>query len=211
MERESSTAEDGVAAFVGARPRLFGIAYRMLGSAAEAEDIVQDVWLRWQAADRAAVLNPAAFLATTTTRLAINLARSARSRRETSVGPWWPAPVDTRTDPVLGAERVEALQLAVLVLMESLSPRERAAYILREAFNYAYLEIAGVLRLSEVNTRQLVSRARKHLGRGRQAPVSAADRRRLFEAFLAAAQTAELGALEGIFASDVASWPAAST
>jgi RNA polymerase sigma-70 factor, ECF subfamily len=108
----------------------------MLESAAEAEDIVHDAWLRWQAADRSVVLNAQAFLATTTTRLAINFAQSARSRRETYVGPWLPEPVDTSADPALGAERGEAVELAVLLLLEKLSPKERAAYVLREAFDY---------------------------------------------------------------------------
>jgi RNA polymerase sigma-70 factor (ECF subfamily) len=195
MERETAARDDGVAAFVGARSRLFGIAYRVLGSAAEAEDILQDVWLRWQAADRAAVSNPTAFLATTTTRLAINRARSARSRRETCAGPGVPEPLDTRDDPASGAERGEALEFAVLVLMQSLSPKERAAYILREAFSYLYSEIADVLRLSEASARQLISRARKHISEGRRAPASAAEQRRLLHAFLAAAQTGELAAL----------------
>ncbi len=128
--------EDGLSQFISARPRLFGIAYRMLGSAAEAEDILQDVWLRWQAADRNAVLDPPAFLATITTRLAINLAQSARLRRESYVGTWLPEPVDTANDPCLGAERGEAVEFAVLLLLETLSPTERAAYILREAFDY---------------------------------------------------------------------------
>jgi RNA polymerase sigma factor (sigma-70 family) len=193
--------EDAVAAFVGARGRMFGIAYRMLGSAAEAEDILQDVWLRWQAADRSLVSNPTAFLATTTTRLAINLARSARSRRETHVGCGLPEPVDTRADPALGAERREALELALLMLMESLSPKERAAYILREAFSYPYPEIANVLRLSEANTRQLISRARKHIGERRRAPATPSERRRLLDAFIAAAQKGDLARLERMFAS----------
>ena len=97
--------DDGLAAFLSVRPRLFGIAYRMLGSAAEAEDIVQDVWVRWQTADRSLVRDAAAFLVTTATRLAINVMQSARSRRETCVGPWLPEPVDTSADPRLGAER----------------------------------------------------------------------------------------------------------
>src|SRR6202008_2569538 len=105
---EAGEYDDGLSAFAGVRPRLFGIAYRMLGSAAEAEDIVQDVWLRWQSANRRAVENPAAFLATTTTRLCINLLQSAQSRHETYIGTWLPEPVDTRSDPRLGAERGEA-------------------------------------------------------------------------------------------------------
>jgi DNA-directed RNA polymerase specialized sigma24 family protein len=100
---------DGLSAFERARPRLFGIAYRMLGSAAEAEDVVQDVWTRWQSTDRRVIRDPQAFLATTTTRLAINVLQSARARHETYVGPWLPEPVDTSADPGLGAERGEAL------------------------------------------------------------------------------------------------------
>src|ERR1700732_5534230 len=116
LRRDAATGEDddGLSAFAPVRPRLFGIAYRMLGSAAEAEDIVQDVWLRWQSTNRSVVENPPAFLATTTTRLCINLAQSAQSRRETYIGTWLPEPVDTTVDPGLGAERSEALQLAVL-------------------------------------------------------------------------------------------------
>jgi len=155
--------DDAAAAFLSARPRLFGIAYRVLGSAAEAEDIVQDTWIRWQSADRSEVIEPAAFLATITTRLALNVAQSARSRRETYIGPWLPEPVDTASDPYLGAERSEALSLAVLLLLEKLSPAERAAYVLREAFDYPYSTIAHILQSTEVNVRQIVSRARRHV------------------------------------------------
>ncbi len=124
---EHGAHDDALPVFIKVRPRLFGIAYRMLGSATEAEDIVQDVWLRWRATDRTAVLDPPAYLATATTRLAINLVQSARSRRETYVGPWLPEPVDTSADLQLGADRGEALQFAVLLLLEKLSPTERAA------------------------------------------------------------------------------------
>jgi RNA polymerase sigma-70 factor (ECF subfamily) len=198
--------DDGLSAFVGARRRLFGIAYRMLGSAVEAEDILQEVWLRWQAVDRSEVANATAYLATMTTRLAINVAQSARSRHETYVGPWLPEPVDTSADPTLGAERGEALELAVLVLLEKLAPKERAAYILREAFNYPYPEIAEMVRLTEANTRQLVSRARKHIADGRRTPVSVVEQRRLLDAFIVAAQHGDLAVLEGLFASDIASY-----
>src|SRR5262249_9098037 len=135
------TGNDGLSAFLSVRPRLFGIAYRMLGSPTEAEDIVQDVWVRWQTADRSLVRDVAAFLVTTATRLAINVMQSARSRRETHVAPWLPDPVDTRADPGPGAERREALELGLQLLLERLSPAERAAYILREAFDYAYRDI----------------------------------------------------------------------
>lgn len=203
---EPGPFDDPLPAFVRVRPRLFGIAYRMLGSAAEAEDIVQDVWLRWQSCDRAAVQDAPAYLATMTTRLSINLAQSARSRREMYVGPWLPEPVDTRADPSLGAERGQALALAVLLLLEKLSPTERAAYVLREAFDYPYRQIAEILRLNEENTRQLVTRARKHIADGRRAPVSAEEQRRLLDAFLAAAQKGDLPALEGLLAQDVVSY-----
>lgn len=196
----------GLSAFAGVRPRLFGIAYRMLGSAAEAEDIVQDVWLRWQCANRSAVENPAAFLATTATRLCINVAQSAHARRESYVGTWLPEPVDTSSDPSLGAERDEALKLAVLVLLEKLSPTERAAYILREAFDYPYRQIADILQMEEANARQLVSRARKHIADGRRTPVSSAEQRRLLEAFIGAAQKGDLPGLEALFAEDVVSY-----
>jgi len=200
------TLDQGLSAFSNVRPRLFGIAYRMLGSAAEADDLVQDVWLRWQCTDRNAVNDAPAYLATATTRLAINIAQSARVRREAYVGTWLPEPVDTSSDPYLGAERGEALELAVLMLLEKLSPTERAAYILREAFDYSYEQIAGVLQQSEDNTRQLVSRARKHLTEGRRRPVNSGDQQRLMRTFVTAARTGDLAALEGLFSADVVSY-----
>jgi RNA polymerase sigma-70 factor (TIGR02957 family) len=198
--------DEAAAVFAGVRPRLFGIAYRMVGSAVEAEDLVQDVWLRWQTYDRATVTDPAAFLATVTTRLAINALQSARVRRETYVGPWLPEPVDTTADPHLGAERGEALGLAILLLLERLSPTERAAYVLREAFDYPYRRIADIIQVSEVGARQLVSRARKHLVSERRAPVTGATQRRLLTAFVAAARAGDLAALEEVLAADVVSY-----
>lgn len=198
--------DEAESAFKAARPRLFGIAYRMTGSVADAEDLVQEVWLRWQLADRAAVRNPEAYLATAVTRLAINESQTARARRETYVGPWLPEPVDTSADPQVGAEQGAVLELAVLMLLEKLTPTERAAYVLREAFDYPYREIAEIVQTSEVATRQLVSRARKHLADERRVPVGRADQRRLLEAFVAAAQAGDLAALEELFAQDVVSW-----
>ncbi|MEV5685010.1 RNA polymerase sigma-70 factor [Streptomyces sp. NPDC052164] len=192
--------------FLAVRPQLFGIAYRMLGSAVEAEDIVQDAWLRWQGADRAQVLEPSAFLTTVTTRLAINFAQSARVRRESYVGPWLPEPVNTSLDPQVGAERAEALELAVLLLLEKLNPVERAAYVLREAFEYPYRLVAHILETTEPHTRQLVSRARKHLAAERREQVSSADHRRLLEVFLDAARTGNLTVLEQVLAADVVSY-----
>ncbi|SFK17830.1 RNA polymerase sigma-70 factor, ECF subfamily [Amycolatopsis sacchari] len=199
-------SEGDVAAFVAARGRLFGIAYRILGSAGEAEDVVQDTWLRWQRADRGAVEDPTAFLATTATRLAINVAQSARVRRERYVGPWLPEPVETAADPALGAERAEAVDLALLVLLERLSPTERAAYVLREAFDYPYRQIAEVLGVGEANARQLVSRSRKHVREGRRARVEPGEHRRLVEAFVSAATTGDLAELERLLAVDVVAW-----
>jgi RNA polymerase sigma-70 factor, ECF subfamily len=192
--------------FVALQPRLFGIAYRMLGSKAEAEDVLQDTWLRWQATDRAAVQDSTGFLVTVTTRLAINVAQSARIRRETYIGPWLPEPIDTSSSAEIGAETREGLAIAVLVLLEKLTPTERAAYVLREVFDYPYDEIAAILELEEPNLRQLVVRARKHLADERRKPVGSDEQKRLLEAFIAAAQRGDLAALEQLFAADVANY-----
>ena len=189
--------DEDLSAFLRMRPRLFGIAYRMLRRAAEAEDIVQDVWVRWQMADRSLVRDTAAFLVTTTTRLAINVLQSARARRETCAGPWLPEPVDTGTDPRVNVERGQALASGVLLLVERLTPTERAAYILREAFDYPYRDIAKVLRLEEANARQVVTRARQRLTHGRRATASAIEQRRLLEAFVAAAHNGDVAGFEG--------------
>ncbi|MEV5514172.1 RNA polymerase sigma-70 factor [Streptomyces flaveolus] len=200
------TLDQATKDFLSARPQLFGIAYRVLGSAAEAEDIVQETWLRWQSTDRSKVHEPAAFLTTVATRLAINVAQSARVRRESYVGPWLPEPVDTTQDPHLGAERAEALEMAVLLLLEKLNPVERAAYVLREAFDYPYGRIAEILETSEANTRQLVSRGRKHLAAERKEAVTPTAHRRLLEVFLSAARTGDLSVLEDVLTADVVSY-----
>ncbi|MFF4475216.1 RNA polymerase sigma-70 factor [Streptomyces sp. NPDC001599] len=200
------TLDQATKDFLSARPQLFGIAYRVLGSAAEAEDIVQEAWLRWQSTDRSKVHEPTAFLTTVATRLAINVAQSARVRRESYVGPWLPEPVDTTQDPHLGAERAEALEMAVLLLLEKLNPVERAAYVLREAFDYPYGRIAEILETSEANTRQLVSRGRKHLAAERKEAVTPTAHRRLLEVFLSAARTGDLAGLEDVLTADVVSY-----
>ncbi|MFI6263022.1 RNA polymerase sigma-70 factor [Micromonospora sp. NPDC051006] len=197
---------DAVRAFDAVRPRLFGIAYRMLGSVADAEDIVQDTWLRWQQADRSAVRDVAAFLATTTTRLALNAATSARARRESYVGPWLPEPIQTSADPATRAEQGEALGLALLLLLQRLTPAERAVYVLHEAFDYPFRQIAEILEITEVNARQLGRRARAHLVEERHAPVAPADHDRLLHAFLAAARSGDLGQLEELLAKDAVSY-----
>jgi RNA polymerase sigma factor (sigma-70 family) len=199
-----------VASFEAVRPRLFGIAYRTLESAADADDVVQDAWIRWQGTDRNKVRDAAAFLATTTKRLALNVAQSARARRETSIDPWHPELVEADADPMHGAEQREALALALRTLMERLSPSERAAYLLREAFDYPYRRISAVLGTSEANSRQLVNRARLHLAGEPRRQVSAAEQQRFVDAFVDAAQTGDLRTLERLLAAHVVtSCPAA--
>lgn len=192
-------------AFENARPRLFGIAYRMLGSRAEAEDVVQDTWLRWREVDASTVLDANAFLATIATRLAINALTSARSRRESYAGPWLPEPIAS-DDPHLGAERREALGIGVLMLLERLSPKERAAYVLSEAFDYSYARIAEILEVTEANARQLATRARQHLADSQRKQVGAEEQSRFLHAFLAAAQKGDVAALEQMLAADVVSY-----
>jgi len=204
-DASGANLESAVGTFNEARPRLFGIAYRMLGSVVEAEDIVQEAWLRWQQTDRAVVRNPAGFLTTVTTRLAINTAASARVRREQYVGPWLPEPVDTSADPSLGAEKAEALESAVLMLLEKLGPEQRAAYVLREAFDYSYDQIAEILTTSAANARQLVSRAKKHVQSDRKEAVDPAKHRELLEAFVAAARVGDVKRLELVLSAEVVS------
>lgn len=196
--------EDAVAEFGRLRPRLFGIAYRIVGRRTEAEDIVQDAWLRWQTCDRSAVANPTALLVTTTTRLAINVAQSARVRRETHDRRWSLESAVHHEDPQMGAERSEGLELGVLLLLQRLSPVERAAYVLRQAFDYPYSQIAEVLQISEVNARQRVSRASRNLATGRRRSVSTTDHRRLVRAFSVAAQRGEMATLEHLLTADIA-------
>ncbi len=201
---DDSTLDEAVAVFEGLRPRLFGIAYRMLGSVVEAEDVVQDVWLRWQRTDRSVVISPTAFLSRATTRLAINVAQSARSRRQTYIGPWLPEPVDTGSDPEAGVHLVEELEVALLLVLEKLTPTERAVYILREAFEYTYADIADMLHLNPVNVRKIASRARKHLAAEQRETVDATEHRQLLDTFVAAARTGDVASLESLLAPELA-------
>ncbi|RSM58347.1 hypothetical protein DMB66_29985 [Actinoplanes sp. ATCC 53533] len=193
--RTGSPGLVAAADFEGVRTRLFGIAYQMLGRASDAEDVVQDVWVRWQGADRARVRDRVAFLVTITTRVALNVATSARARREVSAGGWLSERVLASVDPALEAERGEALGFAVQLLMERLSPAERAVYVLREAFAYPFRDIAEVLELSEANARQLARRARGHLTEKRHHPVDPAERDGLLDAFLEAARAGDMAHL----------------
>ena len=200
VNRAGEVSEADAALFQTVRPRLFGIAYRVLGSASEADDVVQETWIRWHGTDRSHVRDAAAFLATTTTRLAINVTQSARARHETHIGLPLVDPVDAAANPLLDAEQREALESAVRMLMQKLSPAERAAYVLREAFDYSYRHISQVLALSETNARQLVTRARHRIGGDHRRPFGATEHQRLLDAFLAAAQTGDLAALEELLA-----------
>ncbi len=200
VDRVGEVSAVDAESFHTVRPRLFGIANRVLESATEADDVVQDTWIRWQGTDRSEVRDAAAFLATTTMRLAINVAQSARARRETDIGPRLVDAVDAAADPSLDAERTEALESAMRMLSQKLYPAERAAYVLREAFDYPYRRIAQVLALSEANARQLVTRARRRLCGGHRRPVGATEHQRLLDAFVAAAQTGDLATLEQLLA-----------
>jgi RNA polymerase sigma-70 factor (ECF subfamily) len=195
-QRCAADLDDAIADFTRLRPRLLGIAHRMLGSWTEAEDTVQEAWLRWQSYDRTKVLNATAFLVTTTTRLALNTAQSARSRRESYVGNWVSEPVDATNDPAAGAERRDDLEHGIGMLLQRLSPRERAAFVLRQAFDYPYSQIAAILHLSEPNARQLVSRAGRRLAAQHTRPASTTDGAGLLRAFVAASQHGEVAVLE---------------
>ncbi|MFI6366260.1 sigma-70 family RNA polymerase sigma factor [Nocardia sp. NPDC050630] len=203
--RLSPEAARYVADFQGVRPRLFGIAYQMLGRVADAEDVVQDVWLRWQGADRALVRDRIAFLVTITTRVTLNAVGSARARREVSVDHWLPGQVVASEDPSQVTERSVDLERAVVLLLQRLSPTERAVFVLREAFDYPFRDIAEKLRISEANARQIGRRARAHLAGPRHEPVHRAARDRLLRAILDAAQDGAVADLERLLAHDVVS------
>jgi RNA polymerase sigma-70 factor, ECF subfamily len=182
----------------------FGVAYRMLGSVSEAEDVVQEALLRLTREDRP-IEEPAAWITRVATRLSINVLRSARARRESYVGPWLPEPLveDPGPSPASRAELADSLSLALLVLLERLTPVERAAYLLRDVFGYEYSAVADIIERTEVNARQVVSRARRNLESNRpRFDVDDAAREALLERFLAAAEDGDLAALEEMLAKD---------
>jgi RNA polymerase sigma-70 factor (ECF subfamily) len=190
------------------RPLSFAIAYRMLGSVAEAEEVVQEALLRLHRSLEAGarIASPRAFLATVTTRLAIDELRSARARRERYVGEWLPEPILTEDleDPARQAEMSDSLSLAMLVVLESLSPEQRAVLLLHDVFDYSYEEIAPIVGKSEVNVRQLATRARRHVEQRRpRFQTSREQRDELAGRFFAAAQRGDLAGLEALLASDV--------
>lgn len=190
------------------RPRLFGIAYRMLGSRTDAEDLLQDAYLRWHRGASAEVRSPEAWLVTTVTRLCIDRLRTARAERAHYIGPWLPEPLIGDAAPAADAraELSSSLSIAFLVVLEQLAPDERAAFLLHEVFDTDYAEIAAILGKSEAACRQIVSRARTRVrGQKPRAQVSDAARRSVLERFAIAIQTQDRGALLELVA-DKASW-----
>jgi RNA polymerase sigma-70 factor (ECF subfamily) len=178
------------------RRLLFTVAYDLLGSASDAEDVVQDAWLRWSGADRGDVLNPRAYLVTVTTRLALNRLRDTRARREAYVGPWLPEPLLTAPDVAQEAELAEAVSLALLVVLETLGPVERAVFVLREVFGLPYAEIAQALERSEAAVRQVAHRAREHVqARRPRFDTDRAVQRQVTDRFLAACTGGDVDAL----------------
>jgi RNA polymerase sigma factor (sigma-70 family) len=203
-ERADSGPDDAVAIFISMRPRLLAIARRILASTCDAEDVVQEIWLRWQKANRETVANPQALLATMTSRLAINIRQSARRRHEICVESCESEAGDPSADPAIRAERGEAIEQAVLLILGRLTPKERAAYVLREAFGYSYEQVSEVLDLGTANTRQLVSRARRHITADERTTGTTASHQRFLRAFLAAARAGDFGDLEQMLVADLA-------
>lgn len=197
-----STEAEPTSRFEAQRALAFSIAYRMLGSKAEAEDIVQEAWLRWRESDLGALESDRAWLTTIVTRLCLDHVKSARVRRETYPGPWLP-------EPLVGAEErapldSESISLAFMLLLESLSPLERAVFLLSQVFDYSHAEIAGIIGTSEAASRQALSRAKRQLKAKRPRFASSRENhQRLLEAFLRATGLGDLNALTALFAEDV--------
>jgi RNA polymerase sigma-70 factor (ECF subfamily) len=206
---EPVTTETATDVFEAHRPVLLGVAYRMLGRVADAEDVVQDAWLRWSGGDRGDVREPRGYLVRITARLAIDRLRQIKARGETYVGPWLPEPYvtdfgDTVPDTAERAVLADSVSFALLVVLESLSPLERAVFVLREAFGFPFADIAAMLDRGEPAVRQLAGRARKHVEERRpRYEVDPAQRRDLTERFLAAAADGDLEGLMELLAPDV--------
>ena len=198
-------------AFTANRPLLVGVAYRLLGSVGDAEDVVQEAWLRWARVDTDTVSDPTGFLVRTVSRLALDRLRRVAARRETYVGPWLPEPVLTTStpaaDPAAEAERAASVSLAMLVVLETLSPLERTVFVLHEAFAYSYGEIGEILDRSPAAVRQLAHRAREHVAARRpRFPIDPGARRVATERFLHATLSGDVAALMDLLAPDAALW-----
>jgi RNA polymerase sigma-70 factor (ECF subfamily) len=193
--------------FIEHRKLLFAIAYRILGSAADAEDVVQDAWLKWSAADRGQVADPKAYLSRIVSNLSMERLRSTRRQRETYVGPWLPEPILTSEDTAEDVAAAESVSMAMLVVLETLSPLERAVFVLKEVFDFSYAEIASAVERSEAAVRQAGHRARNHVQARR--PRFEADRgkkRAVTERFFAAATGGDINDLMQLLAPDVTLW-----
>ena len=193
--------------FIEHRKLLFAIAYRILGSAADAEDVVQDAWLKWSAADRGQVADPKAYLSRIASNLSMERLRSTRRQRETYVGPWLPEPILTSEDTAEDVAAAESVSMAMLVVLETLSPLERAVFVLKEVFDFSYAEIASAVERSEAAVRQAGHRARNHVQARR--PRFEADRgkkRAVTERFFAAATGGDINDLMQLLAPDVTLW-----
>jgi RNA polymerase sigma-70 factor (ECF subfamily) len=191
-------------AFDTQRPLLLGVAYRVLGRVADAEDVVQEAWLRWSRVDPTTVKDARAFLVRVVTRLALDRLRRIKAQHEEYVGPWLPEPIMTQPDPVERVERTEAISLALLVVLESLSPLERAVFVLHEVFGYSHAEIAEILGRNEAAVRQLATRARNHVhARRPRFDTDPSTRREVTDRFLQATSRGDLSGLLEVLAPGV--------
>lgn len=189
------------------RPMLFGIAYRMLGSVTDAEDILQDTWLKWSSVNVDGLDQPRAYLARTVTNLSLNRLKSAAVQRESYVGPWLPEPLVTADDTERQAEQAEAVSMAMLVVLETLSPLERAVFVLKEVFGFSFAEIAGIVGRGEASVRQVGSRARSHVrARRPRYDAPAQIRRRVTDEFLEACLGGDLNQMMELLAPEVTAW-----
>lgn len=201
---------DPLAAFESERGRLFGLAYRMLGSVSEAEDVLQDAWLRWHAVDPATVERPGGFLVSLVTRLCLDNLKAARNRLTDYIGPWLPEPLVREVgaagepDPAALHEQADDLSIAFLLLLERLTPAERAVFVLRESFDFSYREIAGILGKTEAACRQIERRARQRLepDRASTVPAPPAEHERLLQGFMNAIRSGDLQGLVTLLAED---------
>jgi RNA polymerase sigma-70 factor (TIGR02957 family) len=190
--------------FVAHRNLLFTVAYEMLGSAADAEDVLQETWLRWVDVDRSQVRDERAYLVRITTRLALNRMRANARRRESYVGPWLPEPLLTAPDVAEDVELADSVSLAMLTVLETLAPTERAVFVLREVFDFGYDEIAAAVDKTPATVRQVASRARAHVAERRpRAEATAGERDRVLERFMVAASTGDIQSLLDVLAPDV--------
>ncbi|WUH99028.1 RNA polymerase sigma-70 factor [Spirillospora sp. NBC_00431] len=194
-------------AYLEHRRLLFATAYRMLGSVTDAEDVLQDTWLAWNSADRATIRHPRAYLVRTVTNLSLNRLTSARATRETYVGPWLPEPLLTSPDAALETEMADSVSTAMMVVLETLSPVERAVFLLREVFGYSHAEIADALDRPEPTVRQIAHRAREHVqARRPRFDADRAQREKVTEQFIAACSGGDLNAVMELLAPQVTCW-----